>query len=521
MSESIKTQIRQLQNLLNQQNRFIDFACQYVQYEKVNGKPITTGKRSKIYGGVYDIYTQTYTDKTPTNILQLPCYGNQFEFITDNYFHQELTGGRGSGKSVAGSLRFIRFICELSKETGFIVSATYEHCKRVRERIIDRIPREWIYEDVWLPQNKHLILMNGFTIRYKTSQQEKALRSDSGSIAFIDETQLLKTTDIDAFIPCLRDGKPPRYWECGTIKLGDFEERHKRALENEKKGKSKTYTILPLDNPYISDDILELEINNMSEHQYKIEILSDWTALETEDKPKVFPVIGPKHLINMSQFAGKDMTRFRTLQKFNTSCDYIVGVDYNNTYPNTAVICKIYQPDLLIVVDQIYQNGHAGHLVEALKKKGYLPSNSLIIDDKSGRNKSIYDNQKAPSMRIKNAGYTVVGCSKGDKNPRIEDTVDAVLLKLDPIKEEPTLLISTKCAGKDIFSDSKDRKFNGIYDDLMELSWKTDGTLYKPQNRDITHSCDCLRYITYAFYPPKRSSRKVKLFDATGKFISV
>lgn len=513
MTLGVKARIHRLHRKIEKYCERKAIAIKLIQYKKSPVGPVPTGLESDIIGGLWNPIAEKYDVLDGTSdVVEISCYSTQYDFILDDHRYSTLTAGRMAGKTTSAAIKLLKLMIERVESTGIVLAPSYDHCLRIFDKIRALIPHEIILDYEWIAGSKYLQLINGSILYAKSSTQDKYLRSLSADYGCVDEAQAIKNVAIESFVPCFRESKKPQFFEIGTISRGDFYERHLENVELEKKGRAKNYILNPTESPYIDEEIFELVTDKLSGIGYRIEIESDWSAIEEEndDKIKVFPMLtASKHLVNINTFSVQDITSLITYQHplIRKRCDYIVGVDPNTAWPNYAVIFKIYHPNILVAVDQVIRMGSMTNLVKGLAKRGITKSNSIIIDDKTGRHKSIYsDDPIAPTTRLTEAGYRIIGL--GRQNPAISDTVESVLNKIEfDDLNAPTILISTKLLGNRKVGA---REYPLLWESLTNLQWA--GEKFFKGNQDITHGPDCLRYVAHFFFPAQIKKQKLRLY---------
>lgn len=498
----------------------IEMSIKFQVWEKTGPTRI----ESPAYGGLWSPIEQNYI--APCKPKVIPISQATYDIIMDEEVsHTELTGGRAGAKSITAAAFIAKKSIQLPFHFGILAAPTYEHDETVYEYLKKFMwDQGWIFEDV-RDKRRVIVLWNGHKILWRSTTQNKALRSKSAAYVVIDECQDVKTNDVGALCGSVRIGSETDFergiivesevdtqvLEAGTIKVGDFHDRHR---EREELGSVKQCRVIYKDNPWVSTKFIEQLRASMSDFQFKIEVLGDWRVLVLVDgRPMVFPTLD-KGIHTIADYEIKlngwsDITRLIVKRRCGVAYDYIAGADYNNSYPHRAVIHKVYKGEILHAFDEVLAMGHGGHLGHAMKNRGYTPENTFVVDDLSGRNKSTYDSEKAPSDRLLEMGYSLAQPGKA-KNPSLKNTVDSLMYLIDPPPGgQVRFFVSVDLIGKKIYDLGKERLFNGLWDDFMECQWEGN-QLYKPKGSDPTHGPDCCRYVAHYFWPPAKAKPSVR-----------
>jgi phage terminase large subunit len=438
------------------------------------------------------LWTAKYTSEAQS-VLTLPTSKKQFELILDKSSRTEGSGGRGSGKSEGGILKAIKKMLEEPGTSGEVVSPVFKLTKITWHKLFAIIPFSWLLSGSMgiRRSDRELTFVNGSEVRFMSADNPDSLRSWGGHWAFVDEEQDVSTEAIDIIWPSLRLSSKPQLWSVGTPKKGDYLERHKQLLQDDNSTK---ITFDSYSNPFVSHKVFELAQKQMDEKRYRQEILADWTSVMTEDLPLIFPSFDKEqHTINWPIVIGKDITRDVTRQRTGFARDWIAGVDYNWDWPNVCCLSKVYYPDKWVAVHCISSKGHAGHLGQALKQKGFKPESVLVIDDASGQYNRGKNSRNSSSRLMRAEGFTVVHPTK---NPSIIDSVNAILAKMTPVDADPTMFCVTPNCTE-------------LVDSFEQIMWDKSGVKFD-KTTGVDHWIDAFKYPLSYFYPAAKIPSRIQ-----------
>jgi len=352
MALGLQGQIKEIKTILDAKNRYIDIAVQFQVWDIINKKTQATEQKSKVYGGRFDVWDRKYVEGVDiVNIL--PCSLKQFELIESESNRIESSGGRGGGKSEAGVLRCLRYVCENPGEFGEIVSPSFRLTKILWEKILAMIPSDWILPGALgiKKSEREIVFINGSKIRFCSADNPNSLRSWGGHWAFLDEFQNVTLDAIHIIWPSLRLSANPMMWMCGTPLPGEALEIH------EKNVKDPDTLCLAFDsysNPFVDHRTFEIAKKFMDEMSYRREILAEW-VFESEINLVAYPFSREKNMLSDDSKIGVDITSKITSKRCGKSAKYIIGCDYNFAWLNYAVVYKIFSgnPNIWVAIEVI------------------------------------------------------------------------------------------------------------------------------------------------------------------------
>lgn len=486
MSYGFAAEIAKYMKLLSEDNRYRDVGFRFNESNFVNGILVRTGTRSQVFGGLYDVWTQKYIGEC-NNPIEIDVSPKQLNLILDETNRIEVNGGRGSAKSYGGCLWVIKqLFCDTGR-IGQIAGSEHKVVKQDWNKLLGIIPA-----DYFLPgsagirvADKEMHFVNGSMLRFVSCQNIGSLRSWGGHFCLVDEEQDVKDEALDVIWPSLRLAREPTMMTCGTPMRGEYEQRHKRNLEGQANGDEfSCHRFESYDNIFVPKKTFDLAKKQMDKMTYQREILADWNALD-DGEPIVFRCFS-RDLHGIATTKGlKDITLSYTKKKCRMPRAYIVGVDPNWDYPNYAVVYKVFHPNIWVAIDVVSCLRHCGELGKVLVEKGY--SSSVIISDASGRyNRGL--NSSDRMLRAK--GFFV---THPHVNPRQTESIDALLLKMDPMEGRATWrILLPNC------------------DELAEAMevqiWNKQGQKLD-KSRGTDHVIDAARYPVSFFEPAARMKR--------------
>ena len=519
-------------------NRYVDFAFRFVDYKKSDEGPVPTGIESEVYGGVYDTRRKLWLpDATPDEVIEITVWGKQLPFIEyeGNAIFQ---GGRGTGKSYATACRILRRLVKYDIQSNLLLSADYNTTKAVlkfltgglpddpsdRQILPDRCIRKFIWEVNG--SRKFVQLAIPAIIRVVSGTTLHKARSLTAGQGHVDEVQIVNPQTMAAFVGSIRGHEHSAVSYSGTLSprmLELLEQREARGLADS------VFEASPLDNPWLSETDHRNRREEMDETSYRIEILNDRQFLEQgldEEYPRCLPAFDERHEINVNHIPWADITtsycaRYAPGRRIKQA----VGFDPNNMWPNYATVFRIYDPSRprLVAIDQLLVLGNAGHMVEQLRRRGYLPQETMIADDRSGIEIGTYTSSGAlsPRKHLTKAGYSIIN-EKVRKNPGVSDSMECLdTLVSPPDGGEPRFFVSNALRGEKLYNLGKGRFFSGLIDDILDYRWKQDGTLLK-RARDRTHGPDTCRYVAHELFPVRgRAPQPTVIMTADGRRVQL
>jgi len=476
--------------MLNETNRLVDIAVQFIEYIRTDtGEIIPSGRVSKIFGGKYDMYSSKYVAEAD-RVEKFKVHKLQFEVLKDDNARIELNGGRGSAKSYCGCLWVIKKIAEQSGSRGQIASSTHKISQQNWHKLLCMIPNHWFCAGVdgVRKADQMFNFVNGSSLRFVSCADTRALRSWGGHYCFVDESQDVTDEAINVIWPSLRLSSTPQCLDAGTPKRGEYEQRHKLNLEMQNSGESfSCHRFESYGNIFIPRAVFDLAKKTMSKEMYSREILASWDNLD-DGEPIVFRCFN-RDIHGLETLKGlQDTTLSYTNKKCKMARQYIIGVDPNYDYPNYAVVYKIYNNKIWVAIDIVSSMGHCGNLGKELIDKGY--ASAVIITDASGRyNKGLNSSDRL--LRAK--GFFV---THPHINPRQTESVDAVLLKMDPQEGDVSWYLKLP-------------ECEELAEAMESQIWGKSG-VKMDKNSGTDHVIDAARY-PISFFEPAARLKKIQL----------
>lgn len=428
-----------------------EIACCFRVYRPGPGGPgpngtYPTSLRSPIYGGRWHRRKKRWLGPAaPENVWVFPCTESQFEVVVADAMRLEANGGRGGGKSEAGVLRLLRFICERPGDHGQVVSPTYDLTGMIWDKILKQVPPHWLKPGLAgvRRSERKLVFASGPVLRFRSYDNPESLRSWGGTYCFIDEEQESGSTHaIGVIWPSLRErGGKPTLWTCGTPKANEYKVRHEKLRDLIAEGDRET-KIVHFDsysNIFIPTEAFERMKREITDRLVSQELMAEWPEeYEIYVARREFDAV--PHL--RPDILGRDITlaTARTKVNVNRPFQYIAGVDYNlGKAPNKAWIYRVHEgkPRVWVLTDIVEAHGEATQLAVELIRRRYTGQNTLIVDDASGEY-NVYGGKRSAhsSARLmRDKGFI---CIHPTKNPRIKDRVNALLCKLAPAAGPPS-----------------------------------------------------------------------------------
>jgi hypothetical protein len=441
MPLGLAARLRECERRRNPANRFIDVAIQLHVYDILEEKLHDTGRRSRIFGGVWDLAARRYTGDAPTDVKALRVSQLQYDYVHCPVSRWTAKGGRGSGKTFALSTKAACLLIDLPFERGLLLSPVNDLRDTVWDTVLGLLDERWLQPGTrGIHETKKTIrTIVGSAAQFRSGESLRGLRSWGVSWCGVDEEKDVTDTAIDTAWGCVRQTRYPIMFGAGTPEAGgEYEARFKKMASDEDPD-SAVFSMPSKSNPFIYHELFDLLRTQMDEKRYRQEILAEFVEMEPIPYVCRREFDRERHHLDVRRHIARDITKKYTERRFRRGFKYIIGVDYNHDYPCYGVVYRLFagRPVHWVAVDIVQATGIASRLAAALIESGYTPRNSVIIDDASG-DYNAPRGKKDPnsSSRLMRASKFVVVHKAA--NPGIKDRVNAFLAKLAPIQGHPS-----------------------------------------------------------------------------------
>ena len=186
--------------------------------------------------------------------MEIELYKTQFDFVNCRDRFTAMLGGVGSGKTLAGSVKSIRYA--LPKTLGLVVAPTYRMLQDATIRTYRKINEELIAS--YNKTDSDIILKNGAEILFRSSDDPDKLRGPNINWAWMDEAGLSKKGTWEIVIGRLRaDGQAGPCWVTTTPKGKNWlYDMHKQMT---------VFKSATTQNPYLSKEFIQSLLDNIQE----------------------------------------------------------------------------------------------------------------------------------------------------------------------------------------------------------------------------------------------------------------
>jgi hypothetical protein len=451
MPLGIAARLRQLERRLNPANRFIDVAIQLEVYEILDEKLHDTGRRSRVFGGVWDLQLGCYTRDTPATVKPLKVSQLQLDYIGCPVSRWTAKGGRGSGKTFALSTKAAILLIDQPYERGLLLSPVNDLRDTVWDTVLGLLDEQWLQPGTrGIHETKKTIrTIVGSAAQFRSGESLRGLRSWGVSWCGVDEEKDVTDTAIDTAWGCVRQTRYPIMFGAGTPEAGGEYEARFKKMESDDDPDSAVFSMPSKSNPFIYHELFDLLRTQMDEKRYRQEILAEFVEMEPIPYVCKREFDRERHNLDSRRHIARDVTYSYLAKKlrlgprpkeYRNNRFYLIGVDYNHDYPCYAVVYRLFRGAgkvHWVAVDIVQATGLASRLALALLESGYTPHNSIIVDDASG------DYNAPRGKKDPNSSSRLMRASKFKvlhkaANPGIKDRVNAFLAKLDPVQGHPS-----------------------------------------------------------------------------------
>ncbi len=434
-----------------------------------------------------------------------------------------LDGGRGSGKTVLGTLAVFMVAIEIPDSRCWLISPANTRRAEVARIIRDFIPRHW---RAWSERDLTYTLPNGSQITFIGADDEDALKQGGYEIALLNEAQLVSSNAFSNAVAGVRNvsGRPKGLLilahNYASKERGEWTNDHLDKIESGEL--NATHRKLdPKLNGFLDDsavDDIDKSIRSVRPDLADIDALGIRKRLGDYAAPAFKPFgldIGghvgrpPADVtgIDGRKVAGWiDVTREVTAEKTGTKRGFarVVGADFQRRPGCVAVVCRIFRSDtgkIVYFVEHVIVAGDneddlAERIDSYLASIGLGAQDALVVADSSGRwQNAAHTSRTKPSHDIlREWQFTVVAPRRvkrsgalGNANPEVEDS----LAQFYDVCKDDRFIVSPEA--------------EWMVESLRRCKIKKRGGTIKLDDRKpgYSHPVDCGRYVVW-FFEPKR-----------------
>jgi PBSX family phage terminase large subunit len=201
--------------------------------------------------------------------MEIELYKTQFDFVNCNDRFTAMLGGVGSGKTLAGSVKSIRYA--LPKTLGLVVAPTYRMLQDATIRTYRKINEELIAS--YNKTDSNIVLKNGAEILFRSSDDPDKLRGPNINWAWMDEAGLSKKGTWEIVIGRLRaDGQAGPCWVTTTPKGKNWlYDMHKQMT---------VFKSATTQNPYLSKEFVKSLLDSYTGEFLRQEVYGEFARFE-------------------------------------------------------------------------------------------------------------------------------------------------------------------------------------------------------------------------------------------------
>lgn len=201
--------------------------------------------------------------------MEIELYDKQFDFVNCNDRFTAMLGGVGSGKTLAGSVKALRYAKE--KTLGLVVAPTYRMMQDATIRTFKQVNEEVI--DSYNKTDSTMVFKNGAEVLFRSADDPDRLRGPNLHWAWIDEAGLCRSGTWDIVIGRLRaDGLAGPAWVTTTPKG--------RNWLYYKRDQMTIFKAATPDNPYLSKEFVRSLLDSYTGEFLRQEVYGDFARFE-------------------------------------------------------------------------------------------------------------------------------------------------------------------------------------------------------------------------------------------------
>jgi hypothetical protein len=446
----------------------------------------------------------------------------------DKIYSALLCGGRRGGKTTLGMDCVHALAVAEPNALAWVVAPSEDFYDEPIGCIERALPSHW-YTSLFAPHWK-FFLVNGSEIVLRSAHKPRRLKHGGVDLLFLNEAQQISQQamntasggSIDSGGLMLAAANPPDIGDVGTW-VADLAQQASRDLRKH----ARYFFLNPERNPHIDQGKLRAMREQMTEHEYAVQILGEFRlppdavlyAWDKGPKGNERPAPGARVLElagggarDIADRAHKDVTAEFTRHFEGIECTDIFGVDVQN-YPWHALIRlrafenphyagDMEQAILWGVGEFFLDKGDEVELAEGAKDLVYRgerpdPTRTLVVMDGSGdwqqmerdltRQRPRYKGQGSMDM-FRGSGYAnVVGPDRYmDANPLILDRCRAANSRICTASKRRLVFLDPELCPRAVSSIQ---------------NWKREKSGMPSRRANAAHGCDAMTYVIWRFFP--------------------
>lgn len=419
-------------------------------------------------------------------------------------------GGRRGGKTTALGWCTWGYAVAVPKSIAWGIAPSGDFFEELEQSIEGMLPLSW-YTSLGAPHYTYH-LANGSRIRLLSGFTPKKLKKGRADIVMINEAQQLVSSSFTHARASISDSggivqvaaNPPDVGDPGTW-VADLVSEKKRGDQRH----AQVFFFDPMVNPHIDKDALNSMRENMSEHEFNIQVrgmflLPRDRVLHAWDRSKneaIYPDIGVRNVTreiihrvegwpDIESVWGVDVQKY----------PWMVGIGARFVEGFSG-----HMEDLITWFnDESYiDEGDEVELAEDIKRKGYDPDRTLIICDASGRWQQAErspDKQRAPyrgkgswDMFNERGFRYVVGPDRDmDKNPDVIERIRAANARIRSADKRNLVYVDPVACPRTVEGITK---------------WRNRKEANGPSRTSKhAHGGDALTYLLWRFFPRRAAA---------------
>lgn len=280
-------------------------------------------------------------------------------------------GGRRSGKTT-GSLAPKILICVLlfAGLAGEVLSPTYRQAHNVWRAVLRLSPRNWW--SALLKTEHRMECINGSSVQLLSADRKDSARSEGVAWGAYDERQDIPEEAFgNALMSTSEGGDAPVMFETATIKASL--RAHYDALMQS--GMGSVYVMRSRGNPFINHRVFDIAEEFLDKATIERELESKWPELVGRC---YYPFQRDTHVVRWPIKGLRDITQPFSEDKFGRGgYEWLIGLDP----PRHAVVCKIYEGELLHVAREVVATGGDVRLCARRCREAIGSGRGLVVSD--------------------------------------------------------------------------------------------------------------------------------------------
>lgn len=420
-----------------------------------------------------------------------------------------LLGGRRGGKSDISFKLAITFAVMVPKAIVWVVCPGFPDVPEVERELEEILPITW-YDKVGRPDYRYT-LANGSQVFLKSQDDPELVKRGRCDLAIMNEGQKQHEATFGILRPAASDRRglvvitanPPKkakgQW-IAEYAQHDSEKCRVDEFGNKEPFHGKMFRLDPRLNPHVSNDSLLDMKGEVSDREYRIEILGE--ILGSED---AVLHAWSEHNIAPAPDISSDITPRFCRQRFGAPYERVVAMDFQRV-PHMAAVSGLIHVDpakpsnslLWIDTEIIIPQGSENDICDAMDRLKWNPDlTAIVVDASSGwqdvdrkRGRTSWDVLHKRGWRNLYKPDELM-----ERNPLVEDRVLVSNARICDANGTRHVLVDPRCRH------------------LIQAIQKWENRNGKPSRTAVwAHICDCITYLIYRLYPRRLQDDKVEIW---------